>query len=71
MNQLDIEATYEHGTLKLPQELPLQEGQKVTVTIHATNVQVQRRRGLIEWKGSLEDLDYLIRSEDNDVLEAP
>ena len=71
MNPMSVEAIYEQGTLKLPQALPLQDGQKVTVTIHATCTNVQRHRGLIEWKGSLEDLDYLIRSEDNDVLEAP
>jgi predicted DNA-binding antitoxin AbrB/MazE fold protein len=71
MNAFNIEAIYEQGTLKLPQTLPLQDGQKVTITIHATCPNVQRRRGLIEWKCSLEDLDYLIRSEDNDVLEAP
>ena len=34
MKGLEIEAVYENGTLKLPRELPLQEGQKVTITIH-------------------------------------
>ena len=71
MNELHVEAVYEQGSLKLPQALPLPDGQKVTITIHGTCPNVQRRRGLIEWQGSLEDLDYLIRSDDNDVLEAP
>ena len=71
MEKVDIEAIYEHGTLKLPRKLPLREGQKVTITIHPTSVPIQRRRGLIHWKGSLEDLDYLILSDDNDPLEAP
>jgi predicted DNA-binding antitoxin AbrB/MazE fold protein len=31
---LEIEAIYEKGTLKLPRELPLDEGQKVIITIH-------------------------------------
>ncbi|MGH7170204.1 MAG: antitoxin family protein [Gemmataceae bacterium] len=68
---MNVEAIYEHGTLKLTHELPLQEGQKVSITIHPTARPVQRRRGLIHWKGSQEDLDYLILSENNDPLEAP
>jgi predicted DNA-binding antitoxin AbrB/MazE fold protein len=71
MEKVDIEAIYEGGALKLSRELPLREGQKVTITIHSTDAPVQRRRGLIHWKGSQEDLDYLILSEDNDPLEAP
>ena len=71
MEKIDLEAVYQHGTLKLPHELPLQEGQKVAITIHPTGKTVQRRRGLIHWRGSQEDLDYLILSEDNDVLETP
>ena len=62
---LEIEAVYEKGTLKLPRELPLTEGQKVTITIHPTGSAVGRLYGLIEWKGSLEDLEYLVESEDN------
>ena len=38
METRQIEAVYEHGTLKLPVELPLQEGQKVIITIHSTRV---------------------------------
>ncbi|MBI2808495.1 MAG: antitoxin family protein [Planctomycetes bacterium] len=60
MNALNIEAIYEDGTLKLPQALPLQEGQKVTITIHPAGSAVRRLTGLIQWKGSQEDLDYLL-----------
>jgi predicted DNA-binding antitoxin AbrB/MazE fold protein len=70
MGKVDVEAIYEHGTLKLPHELPLHEGQKVSITIHPTETKVQRRRGLIQWMGSQEDLDYLILSEENSPLEA-
>jgi predicted DNA-binding antitoxin AbrB/MazE fold protein len=34
MPGLEIEAVYEHGTLKLSRELPLVEGATVTITIH-------------------------------------
>jgi predicted DNA-binding antitoxin AbrB/MazE fold protein len=70
MEKLDIEAVYENGTLKLPRELPLRQGQKVTITIHPTDTVGQRLRRLIQWKGSQEDLDHLILSADNDPLEA-
>lgn len=69
MDKMDIEAIYEHGTLKLPRELPLQEGQKVTITIHPSVV--EQSSGTLQWKGSQADLDYLILSEENDPLEAP
>jgi predicted DNA-binding antitoxin AbrB/MazE fold protein len=59
MNPISVEAIYEQGTLKLPQELPLQDGQKVTITIHPVGA-VQRLSGLIQWKGSQEDLDHLL-----------
>ncbi len=70
MDTVDVEATYENGSLRLPYELPLQEGQKVTITIHPITGTARRRRGLIQWKGSQEDLDQLILSADNDPLEA-
>jgi hypothetical protein len=60
----------EGGTSKLPQELPLQPRQKVRITNHAAGSIARRRRGLIQWQGSQEDLDHLILSEDNDPLEA-
>jgi predicted DNA-binding antitoxin AbrB/MazE fold protein len=69
MERIEIEAVYEDGTLKLPRALPLQPGQKVTITIHPTGT-IRRRRGLIQWKGRQEDLDQLILSADNDPLEA-
>ena len=60
MERLEIEAVYENGVLKLPRELPLPQGQKVTLTIQLTETAGQRLRGLIQWKGSQEDLDYLL-----------
>jgi predicted DNA-binding antitoxin AbrB/MazE fold protein len=65
MPRLEIEATYDHGTLKLSRELPLQQGQKVTVTIHLTASAAKRLSGLINWQGSQEDLEYLAESDDN------
>jgi predicted DNA-binding antitoxin AbrB/MazE fold protein len=57
---LEVEAIYEHGALKLACELPLQEGQKVKITIHPTASAVDRLHGMLKWTGSQEDLDYLL-----------
>ena len=57
---LEIEAIYERGTLKLPDELPLQEGQKVKITIHALDSAVERLYGMLKWNGNRQDLDYLL-----------
>jgi predicted DNA-binding antitoxin AbrB/MazE fold protein len=46
---LQIEAVYENGVLKPSQELPLQEGQKVTVTIQPVGSAVQRFCGSLRW----------------------
>jgi len=36
-----VEAIYEHGTLKLPQPLPLEERSQVVVTIHTKDASCQ------------------------------
>jgi predicted DNA-binding antitoxin AbrB/MazE fold protein len=71
VDTMEIEAVYDHGNLKLPRELPLQNGQKVIVTIHSTETTNKRIRASVPWHGSQADLDYLILSDDNDPLEAP
>ncbi|HEY7308278.1 MAG TPA: antitoxin family protein [Gemmataceae bacterium] len=57
---LEIEAIYERGTLKLPGELPLQEGQKVKITIQEVGSAVDRLYGMLKWTGSPQELDSLL-----------
>ena len=64
---LEIEATYENGVLKPSQALPLQEGQRVKFTIEPARSAVERLSGLIQWKGSWEDFEYLVESDDNSL----
>ncbi len=64
MEKIDVEAIYEHGTLKLPHDLPLKEGEKVTITIHPTGSAVERLYGLIPWKGSQEEFDRWLNDLD-------
>ena len=44
---ITVEATYENGTLRLSQPLPLKEQERVQVTIHETGNPVQQSAGLI------------------------
>jgi predicted DNA-binding antitoxin AbrB/MazE fold protein len=64
MQGLEIEAVYEKGTLKLPRELPLAEGEKVTLTIHPPSSPVERLYGMIPWKGDLEEFDRWLNDPD-------
>jgi predicted DNA-binding antitoxin AbrB/MazE fold protein len=59
MNGLEIEAIYEHGTLKLPRELPLVEGAAVTITIHPPQRPGVIKHLRIPWTGSQEELERL------------
>jgi predicted DNA-binding antitoxin AbrB/MazE fold protein len=74
---LTVEAVYENGVLKPAQPLPLQEHQKVRLTIHPSadvpkaRDAFQRGYSLVRWTSSLEDLDYLIDDIENDPLEGP
>lgn len=69
-----IEATYENGILRPSQPLPLQEHEKVRVTIETTEDRVRRVRetaGLIGWKGDAETLERLAEDPEFGILEAP
>jgi predicted DNA-binding antitoxin AbrB/MazE fold protein len=58
--QVEIEATYENGVLKPDRELPLQNGERVKLTVQKRVSAADRLYGMIQWKGSPEDLDYLL-----------
>ena len=64
MKGLEMEATYERGTLKLPCELPLKEGQKVTITIHVAGGAAERLYGLVPWQGDREEFDRWLNDPD-------
>lgn len=64
MDELEIEAVYERGTLKLSRELPLSEGQKVTVTVRVTGGAARRLYGSVPWKGDPEELHRFLDDPD-------
>lgn len=68
MQGVEIEAVYEHGTLKLSRELPLQEGQKVTITIHPSGSAVERLYGMLRWNGDPEEFDRWLNDPDEGIF---
>ena len=68
---MEVEATYENGTLKLERPLPLAEKQRVKVTVHAPVSRTKRLYGLLRWTGPAAELEYLARSPENHPWEAP
>jgi predicted DNA-binding antitoxin AbrB/MazE fold protein len=57
---LTIEATYENGTLKLDQALPLANGQRVKLTVHTPSGRARASAGIFRWQGSRTDLEQLL-----------
>jgi predicted DNA-binding antitoxin AbrB/MazE fold protein len=60
---LRLEAVYEHGILKLPHELPLQEGQRVMITIQSGSA-AERLYGMLPWNGDPEELHRFLNDPD-------
>jgi hypothetical protein len=56
------------AALRLPRDLPLQDGQKVRVIIDASGEAVRRLAGLIRWSGSREELSRYLGEPDEEVL---
>ena len=72
-----VEATYENGTLKLSQALPLQEQERVQVTVHVpvavpqALAAVQQGYGLLRWTGDAETLCRVAEDDEFGILESP
>lgn len=62
---LEIEAVYENGVLKLDRPLPLQEQQRVKLTVQVPGSRARQSYGLIPWKGDDKDLEYLLGPENH------
>jgi predicted DNA-binding antitoxin AbrB/MazE fold protein len=63
---LTVEAVYENGVLKPARALPLDEHQKVEITVKAIPGRVRRSAGLMGWTGSQEDADFVAASPELD-----
>ncbi len=61
---ITVEAIYEHGVLKPAQPLPLQEAEKVRITIEPAITWAERTAGMIKWTGDPEDLRRLAEDDE-------
>jgi predicted DNA-binding antitoxin AbrB/MazE fold protein len=68
---LTVEAIYENGVLKVAQPLPLQEHEKVQITIQPNTNWVQETYGMMGWKGDAETLRRIAEDPEFSILEAP
>ena len=67
---ITVEAIYENGVLKLAEPLPLQEHEKVRVTIEPKLSWVDRTAGIIHWTGDPEDLRHLVEDDEFGIMES-
>jgi predicted DNA-binding antitoxin AbrB/MazE fold protein len=51
---ITVDATFENGALKPLQPLPLQEHDRVRITVQMPADRVRQSQGLIGWKGAAE-----------------
>jgi predicted DNA-binding antitoxin AbrB/MazE fold protein len=68
---LTIEAVYENGVLKPTQPLPLEEHEKVQVTIQAARSWAERTSGMLQWTGDPEVLRRIIEDPEFGIMESP
>jgi predicted DNA-binding antitoxin AbrB/MazE fold protein len=61
---LEVEATYEDGVLKPSQALPLQEGQKVNLTVQPVGSAAKRFCGSLRWTRDPEELRRYLNDPD-------
>jgi predicted DNA-binding antitoxin AbrB/MazE fold protein len=68
---LTVEATYENGVLKPAEPLPLQERQKVRLTIEPAENWVQATAGMFGFRGSAEEAEFFAMDPELDFPPPP
>lgn len=68
---LEIEAVYENGVLKPTRPLPLEERQRVHITIQFKTSRIRQSAGLIRWKGTAEELERIAIDPEFGIEESP
>ena len=66
-----VEATYENGVLKPAEPLPLDEHQKVQITVHTGAGRVKSTTGLVGWKGDADTVERIALEPEFGTDECP
>ena len=61
---LTIEAVYENGVLKPAEPLPLEEHEKVRITVQTQRTWTERTYGMMGWTGSAELAEQIAMDPD-------
>ena len=68
---ITVEATYENGSFKVAQPLPLLEHEKVRITIEAETSWSERTAGMLKWTGDPEILRRIAEDDEFGILGSP
>ena len=68
---ITVEAVYENGVLKPSEPLPWKEGERVSVAISSLNSPLLKAHGIMDWKGTSDELDRLLVEIEADEVEVP
>ncbi len=68
---LEVDAVYENGVLRPDRQLPLDERQRVKVTVREETSRIRRSYGLIGWTGDAEVLRRVAEDDEFGSLESP
>jgi predicted DNA-binding antitoxin AbrB/MazE fold protein len=68
---LTIEAVYENGVFRPLQPLPLQDHERVRLTIEPEVSWVERTAGMLRWTGDPEVLRRIAEDDEFGILESP
>ncbi len=67
---LEIEATYENGVFKLDHPLPLNEHDRVRITVRPAVGRMRRVAGLLRWSGDPEALPHIAEDDELSGLDS-
>lgn len=67
----EVEATYENGTLKLDEALPLKEHERVVVQVKPQKGRIRESSGRIHWTGDPEVLRKIAEDPEFSLQESP
>ena len=61
---ITVEAVYENGVLKPAEPLPWKDGERVSVSVSSLDSPILKAYGLMGFKGTAEEAEYLALSPD-------